>query len=96
MGCGCTSFNWASYFGRPQTNSGTSGTYSAAERDQAIYFPTSPYPAPVEQGNMGYRYAMAVPLPPPEYYRGGYQGVLPLDQQPKLEMPEPWNKPVVF
>jgi hypothetical protein len=32
----------------------------------------------------------------PEYYQKGYSGILPLDQQPKVDLPEPYRQPVTF
>jgi hypothetical protein len=82
------------HFGRQIYNSGTLAEVDAISRVNPIYFPTNPFSVDWELGFNGYRYALAMPNVPPEFFRGGYQGVLPLSQQPKIDMPQPYTVPL--
>jgi hypothetical protein len=70
---------------------------TGSEIGKAVFYPTNPLQFKPELGNMGYVMGPVDYLPiAPEYYQKGYGGILPLDQQPKVDLPEPYRQPVTF
>lgn len=61
-----------------------------------VYFPTNPFEFRPELGFMGARYLDSYAPVAPLYTQPGYSGIMPLKEQPKLEMPYPYWKPVLF
>ncbi len=87
------------FFGRQLKSSGSMDFYDRTAGDFgafAVHFPTNPEVFTPELGFMGARYLDSYAPIMPEYFRPGYQGVLPLKEQPTLEMPRPYREPVLF
>lgn len=84
------------YFGRQLPDSGTLNALDAAGKMDPIYFPTNPLEFTAELGFMGARYMDSFAPVVPLYMQPGYGGVMPLKEQPKLDIPQPYREPVLF
>lgn len=83
-------------FGRQLTDSGTMFQADRAGVVFPVFFPTNPLQFEAELGFMGYRYMDSFYPIAPEFAQPGYQGVYPLKEQPRLDMPLPYRNPVVL
>lgn len=83
-------------FGRQLVDSGTVRAIEAAGEMDPIYFPTNPFGFRSELGFVGARYLDSYAPVVPVYSRPGYGGILPLKEQPRLELPLPYRSPVLF
>lgn len=87
------------FFGRQLVDSGAERFYDQSGRDYgsfAVFFPTNPFAFISELGFMGSRYLTDFAPVMPEYFRPGYGGILPLGEQPKIDMPLAYREPVLF
>lgn len=96
--CGCKNPVIERYFGRQIIDSGMMSAY-----DQAGYLTarpefTDPNPFGFDQelGFTGFVVGASFDSVAPEYIQQPYRGILPVKQQPKVEMPLPYNEAVVF
>lgn len=92
--CGCNSNTVTAererVFGRLMGNYGFGPQYANANQpllDHNTYLFYQAHPMP---GNIGYRYGTALSSPQPLDYDRGYRGILPLSQQPHIDMPQPY------
>lgn len=77
--------------GRQQTDYGYGGRYARANYPLLVnntYLPYEAHPAP---GNIGYKLVNPMPAPMPIDYERGYSGILPLSQQPRLDVAQPYS-----
>lgn len=84
------------YFGRQLADSGTLRAIDAAGQMDPVYFPTNPLSFDAELGFMGARYLESYFPVAPLFMQPGYAGVLPLKEQPRLDMPQPYREAVLF
>ncbi len=95
MACGCKTGHDQSTLERLQGwqrgNYGFGARYASANRALLENNTVLPYVAHPSPGNLGYRYAMQYAAPAPVGYDTGYAGNLPLDQQQKIELPQPYT-----
>lgn len=84
------------YFGRQLVDSGTVRAIDRAGQMDPIYFPTNPFGFRSELGFLGARYMDSFAPVAPVYARPGYSGILPLKEQPRVDMPLPYREPVLF
>lgn len=83
-------------FGRQLKDSGTVRAIENAGQMDPVYFPTNPFGFRPELGFLGARYLDSYAPTVPVYARPGYGGILPLKEQPRLELPLPYRSPVLF
>lgn len=84
------------FFGRQLVDSGTMSRVDLAGRVDPFYLPTNPLSFEPELGFMGARYLIDYAPVIPLYRRPGYGGVLPIAEQPKVNMPLTYREPVLF
>lgn len=95
-GCGCKTGldkpTLERFFGRIRGNYGVGRMADLANLSSWDNNTVLPYTAHPEPGNIGYRYAFTLsgPLPVASDTRG-YGGILPLSQQPRLDIPQPFS-----
>jgi hypothetical protein len=82
------------YFGYQRGNYGQLHWIDAAGQYYPVYYPTNIYPVDFNYGFSGYRYGMQGFLVAPEFNVPMYQGVFPLAEQPKTDVPEPYSQPL--
>ncbi len=95
MSCGCGKGNDKSTLERLQGyqrgNYGFGARYVSANQPLLNNNTVLPYNAHPAPGNIGYRYAAPINAPAPVVNPGGYAGNLPLSQQPKINLPQPYS-----
>lgn len=97
--CGCQDAFREQYFGRQIHPYGELDRIekTGSELGKAVFLPTNPLQFTPELDFTGYRYADAQVYPvDPLYFQKGYNGVLPIAEQPKIDLPQPYREPVVF
>lgn len=95
MACGCKTGHDKSTLERLQGwqrgNYGFGSRYASANRALLENNTVLPYVAHPEPGNIGYRYAVPLSAPAPVGFATGYGGNLPLSEQPRLTIPQPYT-----
>lgn len=97
--CGCADKALkARFFGYQVENSGTLDRYARAGsiEGKALYTPTNPLAFTPELGFNGVRYALDVKATAPVFAPARYGGILPIGQQPKVELPQPYERRTVI
>lgn len=96
--CGCDRATLEQYFGYQVQDSGFLRRYAAAGSiiGRANYTPTNPLGFPGEPGFTGVRYALDARATAPLFAERRYGGILPLAEQPRAELPQPYDRRVVI
>lgn len=86
------------FFGRQLVDSGQMAAYDRVgyDAEKPVFFPTNPFGFRVEGGFTGHVYGASFDPVAPLYLQPYYKGVLPIKEQPRLEIPQPYTEPVVF
>jgi hypothetical protein len=97
MACNGNAFK-EQYFGYQTPNTGFVDAYDQVGSilGKAVYTPTNPLDFDPHYGFVGAMYNLDVRGVAPIFQQGRYHGILPLDQQPELKPPWPYEMPVLL
>lgn len=90
MGCGCNKTTLERFFGRQMEPNGVGREYERANLS-SFNMTLLPYVAHPNPDNTGAKIGRPFYGPVPVEYPRNYHGQLPLSQQPRIDVPEPFT-----